>query len=147
MISNNKGFTIIEVLIAILILSVGILAAAGMQIGAIQGNAGSAELNGAMSLASGQLETLLATPWTAAGVPADTVTPGVAGLNANTPATADASPPQPAGSSYTMYVNVASLNPPTNTLQQVNVIVTWPGILGFPRQVNFTGIRSALVSK
>ena len=146
MISNNKGFTIIEVLIAILILSVGILAAAGMQIGAIQGNAGSAELNGAMSLASGQLETLLATPWTAAGVPADTGTLGVLGLNANTAATADASPPQP-GTPYTMYINVASLNPPTNTLQQVNVIVTWTGILHFPRQVNFTGIRSALVSK
>lgn len=146
MISNNKGFSIVEVLIAILILSVGILAASGMQIGAIQGNAGSSELNGAMSLASDQLETLIATPWTAAGVPADIGTLGVAGLNANTAATADASPAQP-GTPYTMYINVASLNPPTNTLQQVNVIVTWTGILGFPRQVNFTGIRSATVSK
>lgn len=136
MILNNKGFSIIEVLISIVILSVGILAASGMQISAIQGNAGSSELNGAVALASNQLETILAAGWGAAGSPIDTDADGQAGLGHNTAATADGSVQN---GRYLLLWNIAN---PTATTQWVNVIVTWPGILGFPRQVNLFGMRT-----
>lgn len=138
MILNNKGFSIIEVLVSIVILSVGILAASGMQISAIQGNAGSSELNGAVALASNQLETILAAQWGAAGSPIDVNGDGQAGLGDNTAATADGSVQN---GRYLLLWNIAT-PPATPNTQWVNVIVTWPGILGFPRQVTLFGMRT-----
>lgn len=58
MMRQTRGFTIVEVMIAILIFSVGILAAATMQISAIKGNQIGIEVTQATFLAQDMLEQL-----------------------------------------------------------------------------------------
>lgn len=55
----QQGFTLIEVLIAIIVLSVGILAAASMQISALGGNHLAARTTAASSLAAATIEELM----------------------------------------------------------------------------------------
>jgi type IV pilus assembly protein PilV len=56
---NQNGFTMIEILIAISIFAIGMLAVASMQISGIHGNARAQTLTGASTWASDQVETLL----------------------------------------------------------------------------------------
>lgn len=56
---NNKGFTIVEVMIAIAILTIGLLSVASMQIGAIKGNHFSDNTTCALTLAEDKMEELL----------------------------------------------------------------------------------------
>lgn len=55
---NNKGFTLIEVLIGLVILAFGLLAIAGMQITSIKGNDFSKNVTQATVLAQDRLEIL-----------------------------------------------------------------------------------------
>jgi type IV pilus modification protein PilV len=55
---NKKGFTLIEVLIGLIILAIGILAIAGMQITSIVGTSFSSNLTQASVLAQDRLEFL-----------------------------------------------------------------------------------------
>jgi type IV pilus assembly protein PilV len=55
---NHRGFTLLEVLIAVSIFSIGLLAVASMQISAISGNRLGNELSLATFLAQEQVETL-----------------------------------------------------------------------------------------
>lgn len=57
--NNNKGFTIIEVMIAIVVLAIGLLGAGAMQLAAVKGNANSSNLTEATNLASDQIENIL----------------------------------------------------------------------------------------
>lgn len=57
---NASGFTLIEVMIALVILSVGILGAASMQISAITGNGMANKITEASMVASDRAERLLA---------------------------------------------------------------------------------------
>lgn len=57
--SNDNGFTLIEVLIAVAILAIGILGLAKMQIAAIKGNACARKGTEAMVIAQKQIETLM----------------------------------------------------------------------------------------
>ena len=63
-ISNSEGFTLIEVLIAMTIFSVGILAVAVMQINSINGNASARKVTEASTVASNCLEQLMTLPYT-----------------------------------------------------------------------------------
>lgn len=62
--NNNKGFTIIEVLVAIVVLAIGLLGAGAMQVAAVKGNANSSKLTEATNLAASQVETIFS--WNAA---------------------------------------------------------------------------------
>ena len=55
---NNNGFTLIEVLIAIVILSVGLLGMASLTVGIIKGNQFSNQLTTATTLAQDKMEDL-----------------------------------------------------------------------------------------
>lgn len=55
---NNKGFSLIELLIGLVILAIGLLAIAGMQITAIKGNYFSSSLTQATILAQDKMEFL-----------------------------------------------------------------------------------------
>jgi len=55
---NNKGFSLIEVLVGLVILAIGLLAIAGMQITAIKGNYFSKSLTEATVLAQDKMEEL-----------------------------------------------------------------------------------------
>jgi type IV pilus assembly protein PilV len=57
-IKNNEGFTLLEVIFSVSILTVGILAVATMQLTAIQGNASAWSTSGASSVAMSQIEYL-----------------------------------------------------------------------------------------
>jgi prepilin-type N-terminal cleavage/methylation domain-containing protein len=60
---NNRGFTLIEVMIALAIFSIGILAIAGMQISSINGNSSARMQTEATTLAVERLERLIALPY------------------------------------------------------------------------------------
>ena len=57
--NNEGGFTLIEVLVALSIFAIGLLALASMQITSLRGNANSQQLTVATALAEGTLEGLL----------------------------------------------------------------------------------------
>ncbi|MBT3176490.1 MAG: prepilin-type N-terminal cleavage/methylation domain-containing protein [Desulfobacula sp.] len=59
----QKGFTLIEILIAIAILSIGLLSIAAMQVSAIRGNAKSNKLSQRTTTASNHIEYLLNLPF------------------------------------------------------------------------------------
>lgn len=59
----NDGFTLLEVIVAISVLSIGILAVASMQIGAIQGNSFAGHVTGGTTWAQDKLEELMALPY------------------------------------------------------------------------------------
>jgi type IV pilus assembly protein PilV len=58
--SNQGGFTLVELLVAITILAVGLLSIAGMQIVAIKTNMSSSSLSAGSALAGGVLEEFMA---------------------------------------------------------------------------------------
>ena len=60
---SSKGFTLIEVLIAMAIFSIGILGVAQMQIMAIKGNATARMLTDTVVQATDQIELLLLLPY------------------------------------------------------------------------------------
>jgi prepilin-type N-terminal cleavage/methylation domain-containing protein len=62
--NREGGFTLIEMLIAVSILSAGLLALGSMQVSAIGGNAHSANVTEGSTLAADRLEKLLALPYT-----------------------------------------------------------------------------------
>ena len=55
---GKKGFSFIEVLVAMVLLAVGILAIAGMQVASVRGNFSSSNISQAVSLAQDRLEIL-----------------------------------------------------------------------------------------
>ena len=60
---NDKGFTLLEVIVAISILTVGLLAVASMQVSAIKGNTLAFGVTEATCLASDQIEKLIILPY------------------------------------------------------------------------------------
>lgn len=57
---SNRGFTLVEVLVAITIFAIGLLALAGMQLTAINGGATSQRVTAAVGLADGIVQNLMA---------------------------------------------------------------------------------------
>jgi len=55
---NKKGFTLIEMLVGLVLLAIGLLAIAGMQITSVRGNFFSGNMTQASILAQDRLETL-----------------------------------------------------------------------------------------
>lgn len=62
-IKNCRGFSLVEFMIAIVILSIGLLALAGLQTTAIRGNKGSKDLTTAVLLTEKKMEELKNTPF------------------------------------------------------------------------------------
>lgn len=60
---NQKGFTLMEVMIAVIILSVALLALAGLQIVSIRGNSFGGTMTEAITLARDKIEDLKASDW------------------------------------------------------------------------------------
>lgn len=102
--SLTAGFTVIESMIAIVILSISFLALANLQISSIKGNAIAQRRTTAVSIAEQRIEQLKNTPF--ATIQAEAPTP-VTASNLN----------------FTRQVTVAA-GPLPNTLN-VSVIVTW----------------------
>lgn len=117
---NENGFTILEVLFAISILTIGILAVASMQISSMRGNYFASNVSEATTWAGDQLERLMGLPYDDAELN-DTDNDGASGLT-HTGGDADYGP-QVQGK-YSVYWNVA-VEQVFNNTKTINVIVTW----------------------
>jgi type IV pilus assembly protein PilV len=101
----NHGFTLIEVMLTLVILSIGILAMARLQIAAIRGNGLSQRMTTAASVAEGKIEQLKNAPF--------------ADIQPESPTQVTAS-----NLNFTREVTVTNNSPMANT-KTVSVIVTW----------------------
>ncbi|OQY02617.1 MAG: hypothetical protein B6I26_00230 [Desulfobacteraceae bacterium 4572_130] len=118
--NKNKGFSFIELMIAIMIFSVGILGVGIMQMASIKGNKSAFELTSASFLASGKLEELMAKPFTHINL-LDTNNDGINGLKNNTIDTADHNE---INGKYTILWNIVN-NHLLNNTKTIKVIVVW----------------------
>lgn len=105
---DEKGFTLIEILIAITIFAVGMLAVASMQISGIQGNGTARAVTGASTWAADRIERIMALPYDHADLNAG-------GHGAITP---------DAQGRYTLSWQVTD-NVPINNVKMIAVTVTW----------------------
>ena len=106
---GEGGFTLLEVIVAVSILTFGLLAVASMQLTAIHGNYNASNITEATTVAQDRLEDLIGRPY---GDPL--LNPG-SGLS-------DPTPPSPPG--YTITYDVVDNNPITNT-RLITVTVQW----------------------
>ena len=123
---NEKGFTLLEVIVAISVLTIGLLAVASMQVLAIKGNTLAFGVTEATSWAADQMEKLMIMPYDpdpgADDDPLDDKDKdGKSGLEDDTLVTADHNVTR---GKYTVYWNIA-VDAEANDTKTVNVIVTW----------------------
>ena len=159
--SNEKGFSLIEILIAITVFAIGILAVGKMQITAIQGNSKANHLTEAVTLAQGKIEELISLdyndPLLADGDGDGTDKDGIGtnddgiddsgndfGLNDNTVGNADGSEQyQVVGNlQYNIFWNIAPDEPTTDS-KIIRVIVTWTHG-GLTRNVSFDAVKARI---
>ncbi|OEU50130.1 MAG: hypothetical protein BA871_04040 [Desulfuromonadales bacterium C00003096] len=120
--SNQKGFSLIEILIAITVFSIGILALGKMQITAIKGNSFANDLTMATTLAQDKAEELTGLPYDDPLINAD-------GNQAN--------------GRYNISWNIANDYPINNT-KTINIIVTW-SIRGNPKSTSITSMKADII--
>ena len=132
---REQGFTLLEITIAIAILSIGLLAVATMQTTAIRGNTQAIGITEGITLAQDRAERIARLAYTDATLNDGAGTnDGPAGLDDNptdvaNPLTDQADPSNPilvggVGRPYNVYWNVARDWPITNTTT-IRVIVLW----------------------
>ena len=103
----EEGFTLIEIMITLVIMSIGLMALAGLQVSAIRGNAFSKRLTTAISIAQSRLEQVKNTPY--------------ANIQSESPTQVAVSNPN---LNFTRQVTVTNNSPLPNT-KRVEVVVTW----------------------
>ena len=108
LIKRNEGFTLLEVMIALVILAVGLLGLAALQLVAVKSNAFSSEMTYATMLAQQHAEVLKSLPYTDANL-----TPGTHTAVGSSK-----------GVQYSVTWNVTD-NVPATDMKSVNVTVLW----------------------
>ena len=107
---RSKGFTLVEVLIALVILSICLLGMAGLMATTTRNNSYGGRLTEAATLAQDKLEQLRATPF------------GMIPVNA----TITDNPVGSTGVTYNRsWVAVPNIAPPGNTLDVITITVSW----------------------
>ena len=107
---RSKGFSLIEVLIALVILSVSLLGMAGLMVTTTKNNSWGGHMTEAATFAQDKLEQLRATPF------------GMIAVNTTT----TDNPVGSTGITYTRsWVAVPNILPPNNTLDVITITVSW----------------------
>ena len=158
----EQGFTLIEILIAITVFAIGILAVGKMQITAIQGNSRANQLTEAVTLAQSKIEELISLNYNDPlladgdldGTNQDSSNDdGIDdsgndfGLNDdnNTIGNADGTDQYqiPGNLQYNIFWNIAPDEPTTDT-KIIRVIVTWRSHGGLMRKVSFDAVKARI---
>ena len=141
--SNQKGFSLIEILIAITVFAIGILAVGNMQITAIKGNSFANDLTKATTLAQDRMEELIGLSYTDT-LNNDTNANGKAGLDDANVITADHSNPNnPVDGRYNIFWNIATDYPINNT-KEIRIIVRWTD-RGAQKRVSITSMKAITI--
>jgi len=135
--NDEQGFTLIEVLIAVAIFSIGILSVNVMQTTSIKGNSAANNITEATKWGVDQMEKFLAMDY-ANPLLFDDDNGGVYVLANGSTGTADGSTPS-LDNTYNIYWNVTDNAPIANT-KTIEVIVTW--VRSMPKSVTMTFIKS-----
>ena len=117
-----KGFSLIEVLIALIILSISLLALASLMTTTTKNNAFGGNLTEAATFAQDRLEAFRVTEWDQIADGSDTLT--VRGLNYNR--------------TWTVALGPNSPSPPNDNEKRVTVTVNWND--GISRSINVLGV-------
>ncbi len=139
--NNENGFTIIEVMIAIVVFAIGILAVAVMQLGAVKGNSGASRLTEATVTAQNQMEQLMSLDYTDPKL-SDVDNDKVAGLNDVTNPDGTLQVTNSASGIYNVFWNVA-VDSPVKDSKQIRVIVRWQQN-GKVRTVTLNSVKSSV---
>ena len=125
---RQDGFTLIEILIAVVILTVGLLAVGTMQISAIKGNFMSGNTSIALTLASEKMEDLFNRDFNDPDN-SDSNTSNNASLtsitNVDHQENLNADGSVSAGGLYRRIWNIADMASPWPSMKEITVIVTW----------------------
>lgn len=132
MVTTEKGFTLSEALVAIVVLSLGLLGLERMHIAAIQVNTIASRLTQATTLAQDRAEQLMALPYNDAML-VDTTGPGL--FTSYT----DANPPQ--GYTITWKVDTDVLSTGTKT---IIIDVTWKNRASQPKTFSLSVQKSSI---
>lgn len=143
MMRNDKGFSLIEVLLGVSIFMIGFLGITALQIASLKANTYSGNLSEATGLAASKIEALMALDYEDADLDDNQVSPaagfGVDGLD-DIGATADHVDANLGKNGiFSVIWNVAEDEPLPNC-KRINVIVRWM-IKDVPRQINITSTR------
>ena len=107
---RSKGFSLIEVIIALFILAIALLAMAGLMVSTTKNTSFGGHMTEAATFAQDKLEQLMATPF------------GKIAINT----TQTDNPAGSTGITYTRsWVAVPNIAPPNNTLDVITVTVSW----------------------
>jgi prepilin-type N-terminal cleavage/methylation domain-containing protein len=129
---NNRGFSLLEVVVALGIFSIGILAIAGLQITATSGNAKARFSTEAATLAQDVVERLLSIDYDRDSVPLRS--------EFNTASNGTRAYQDPSGR-YTIDWAVSGPDTPIDRAVTINVTVRW-WAYGIPRRYNLNFIKT-----
>jgi type IV pilus assembly protein PilV len=117
---GKKGFTLVEVMVALSILAFGLLTVAAMQLSGIRGNAFAAGMSEGTAVSQQAVETLLATPYASMANGNDTVI----------------------GSRGTTFTRTWTVANPTTDYATIVVTTTYVDKGGQPRTVTLSTVRT-----
>lgn len=127
-ITENKGFTIVEVMIALAIFSIGYLAYSGLQISATKSNTKARWLTLAVTCATDRIEQLLDLPYTHADLAAGahTLAEAADGIDNNSDGRID----EPGESGPLAFTWTVTDDVPIVNVKTINISISWSNAYG-----------------
>ena len=141
--SNQKGFSLIEILIAITVFAIGILAVGKMQIAAIKGNSFANDITKATTLAQDRMEELISLSYDDTDSLDDNDTDDKAGLDDTDAAADHKDANNPVDGRYNIFWNIAPDHPIDNT-KEIRVIITWTD-KGAEKKVSISSMKADII--